>query len=275
MQARSRRSCKLLPLHDQVITSVANAKVKHARSLSLKKNRAVHRQFAVEGTRILEEAERAGLIPALVFYEPQAVAANARAGGLLKRLQASTSEVHAITPQVLGALAQTDAPQGLIAIYPFPDLPLPPSLEFALILDALRDPGNVGTVLRTAWAVGVDAVLLAPGTADPYNPKVVRAAMGAHFLLPIASLSWEEIARALKPIPRVYLADAHGAQIYTWADWATPLALILGREAEGASAEAQRLATARVSIPMPGRVESLNVAVAAGILLFEAIKPRS
>lgn len=274
MQVPSRRSCRSQPRHDELITSLANGKVKHARSLLLKRNRATHRQFAVEGTRVIEEAERAGMIPALVFYEPQAVAADARAASLLKRLQARTSEVGAITPQVLGALAQTDTPQGLIALYPFPNLPLPCSLKFALILDRLRDPGNLGTVLRTAWAAGVDAVFLAPGTADPYNPKVVRAAMGAHFHLPIASLTWEEIAKTIKPIPRVYLADPRGALNYTGADWTRPFALILGGEAQGASPEAQRLAALRLTIPMPGQAESLNVAVAAGILLFEAVKPR-
>jgi TrmH family RNA methyltransferase len=272
MPAHSKRSCKLLPRRDKLIASVSNDKVKHARSLSLRRNRAAFRQFAVEGTRLIEEAERAGMIPALVFFEPEAVFANPRAASLLKGLQAQSREIYAVTPKILGALAQTETPQGIVAIYPFPDLSFSTQPKFAVILDALRDPGNLGTVLRTAWAAGVDAVLLAPGTADPFNPKVLRAAMGAHFFLPLASAAWVEIASFLKPIPRVYLGDVHGAQVYTRADWTPPLAIIIGGEAEGASSEAQRLATARLSIPLPGHAESLNAAVAAGILLFEAIR---
>lgn len=171
-----------------MITSAANDKVKHARSLNLKKNRAAFRQFSVEGTRVIEEGERAGIIPALVFFDPAFVAGDARAGGLVKRLQARTREVHAVTRNLLHALAQTENPQGIVAVYSFSDLPLPPDPSFVLILDAIRDPGNEGTILRTAWAAGVDAVLLAPGTADPYNPKIVTCGNGCSFL-PSPSLS--------------------------------------------------------------------------------------
>jgi TrmH family RNA methyltransferase len=272
MRVHSRRSCRRQATSDNLITSLSNVKVKHARSLSLKKNRAAFRQFGAEGIRVIEEAERAGIIPALVFFEPATIAANIRAGNLLKRLQARTREVYAVTPDVLDLLSQTEKPQGIVAIYPFPDLPLPPAPKFVLVLDAVRDPGNVGAILRTAWATGIDAVLFAPGTADRFNPKIIRAAMGAHFFLPVAAQSWNEIARTLEPVSRVYLAHPRGKQTYTSADWTWPCALIIGSEASGSSAEAERLATSRVSIPMPGNAESLNAAVAAGILLFEAIR---
>lgn len=255
-----------------MITSVANEKIKFARSLNLKKNRATHHQFIIEGTRVIEEAERAGAMPALVFFDPDTVATDARAQTLLARLQAHTREVYAVSPNVLHALAQTETPQGLVAVYPFPDLPLPTTPKFILVLDALRDPGNLGTILRTAWAAGVDAVLLTPNTADPFNPKVVRAAMGAHFFLPMFTWTWDEISQVLTKIPRVYLADAHGAQNYADADWSHPCALIVGSEAAGASDNARRLATARIFIPMPGQAESLNAAVATGILLFQSVK---
>ncbi len=272
MPVRSKPWFKLQRPREKLITSLANDKVKHARSLSLKKNRAAYRQFVVEGTRVLEEAERAGAMPALVFFEPEAIAADRRAQTLVAHLQARTREVYAVSPVVLRALAQTETPQALVAVYPFPDLPISPTPIFQLVLDAVRDPGNLGTILRTAWAAGVDAVLLAPGTADPFNPKVVRAAMGAQFFLPLVSKAWNEIADSLASIPRVYLADARGEMSYTVADWSAPRALIVGGEAEGASEYARRLATARVFIPMPGQAESLNAAIAAGILLFEAIK---
>jgi TrmH family RNA methyltransferase len=261
-----------------LITSLSNERIKFARSLSLKKNRSAQRQFVVEGTRLIEEAERAGAIPALVFFQPTRAESDPRARDLLARLAARTREIYPVSEAVLHALAQTETSQSLVAVYPFPDLPLPDSPQFALVLDAVRDPGNVGTILRTAWAAAVDALLLAPGTADPFNPKVVRAAMGAHFAQPMAVQSWDAIGETLRrnvSSPRVYLADARGDHDYRAVDWSPPRALIVGGEAEGASADAQRLATARVSISMPGRAESLNVAVAAGILLFEATRASS
>lgn len=255
-----------------MITSPSNARVKHARSLAAKRQRSAHRQFLVEGVRVIEEAERAGLTPALVFYEPQAINADTRAATLLTRLRAHNSQVEAVTPAIFETLAMTDSPQGIVAVYPIPDLAIPPAPSLVLVLDALRDPGNLGTVLRTAWAAGVDLVLLAPGTADPFNPKVVRAGMGAHFFLPLVPQSWDGIRQTLGGVPRIYLADAGGELEYTQADWSTPRALIVGGEAQGASDSAGALATARLSIPMPGHAESLNAAIATGILLFEAVR---
>ncbi|MCI0474878.1 MAG: RNA methyltransferase, partial [Anaerolineales bacterium] len=139
-----------------------------------------------------------------------------------------------------------------------------------LILDAVRDPGNVGTILRSARAAGVDALFLAPGTADPFNDKVVRAAMGAHFAIPLRVASWQMLADATRHIARIFLADARGAIVYTRADWSRPVALIVGGEAEGASDDARKIATARVAIPMRGGAESLNAAMAATVLLFQA-----
>jgi TrmH family RNA methyltransferase len=173
------------------------------------------------------------------------------------------------------ALSDTETPQGIAAVFPLPKISPRPNPNLTLILDRVRDPGNVGTMLRTAWAANVDSVVLAPETADAFNPKVVRAAMGAHFHLPIAHASWNEITEQLKSVPRIYLSDTASEMSYTRADWSSPCALIVGGEAEGASDDARKLATATISIPMPGNAESLNAAVAAGILLFEAVRPRT
>ncbi|MEW5721014.1 MAG: RNA methyltransferase, partial [Chloroflexota bacterium] len=110
--------------------------------------------------------------------------------------------------------------------------------------------------------------------ADPYNDKVVRAAMGAHFAVPLRVASWGTIADALRDVTRVYLADARGEVEYTRADWSRPVALIVGGEAEGASDDARKIATARVAIPMRGGAESLNAAMAATVLLFEGRRMR-
>lgn len=259
-----------------VITSAANEKVKFARSLARKKERVVAQQFLVEGARLVSEAQRAGAQPALVFFERAAFQNDARLRSLIAAWEKERREVYEVNAQVLRALSDTETPQGIAAVFPLPTPPSPPPHPpLTLILDRVRDPGNVGTILRTAWAANVAFVLLAPETADAFNPKVVRAAMGAHFHLPIAHASWNEIAAQLKNIPRVYLSDAASEMSYMRADWSAPCALIVGGEAEGASDDARNIATATISIAMPGSAESLNAAVAAGILLFEAVRPRT
>jgi TrmH family RNA methyltransferase len=131
-------------------------------------------------------------------------------------------------------------------------------------------------MLRTAAAAGVDAALLPPGGVDPYSPKVLRAAMGAHFRLPLASLSWEEMAAYVQQAGlRLYLADAGAGEPYISCDLRSPLALIVGGEAEGAGQAARRLAGERLHIPMASGVESLNAAAAAAVLLFEIRRQRA
>jgi len=151
----------------------------------------------------------------------------------------------------------------------------PPKEGILLIVDRLRDPGNLGTILRSAWAAGVGQVVTTKGTVDIYSPKVVRGAMGAHFHLSLApDKRWEEIEPLLEE-RQVLLADARGQVTYHEVDWSRPSALIVGGEAEGASEEAKRLAQKRVYIPMPGGAESLNAAVAASIILFEAARQQT
>jgi len=143
-----------------------------------------------------------------------------------------------------------------------------------LILDKIRDPGNLGTLLRSAQAAGVDLVLIPPETSDPFAPKVVRSGMGAHFRLPILHADWNEIRARLGKTP-VYLAETENA-IPCWeTDFKSALALVVGGEAEGASPEARELASQNVVIPMPGGMESLNAAVAGSVLMFEVVRQRS
>jgi TrmH family RNA methyltransferase len=140
-----------------------------------------------------------------------------------------------------------------------------------LVLDGLRDPGNLGTILRSALAASVGLVLLAPETVDLYNPKVVRGAMGAHFRLPVLSQDWPEIASRLDG-RSVWLADAEGEIAYDAIDWTVPSALIIGGEPAGAGREAAALATRKTYIPMAHGIESLNAAMAATAILFEAAR---
>jgi TrmH family RNA methyltransferase len=253
-----------------MITSLTNDKVKLVRSLAERKHRIKAQRFAIEGARLIDDALAANLTPDWIFCAERLPS---RAQETLGRLKKRGVEIITVSDAVLKACSDTETPQGLIAVLPFPRLAIPSNPKMILIADSLRDPGNLGTLLRSAAASDVDAVLLPPETVDAYNPKVVRGAMGAHFRLPIGEAAWVEIAERVRGMV-VYLAAADGELSYTAVDWTQPSAMIVGGEASGASKDALRLATKRISIPLSREVESLNAAVAASIILFEAKRQR-
>ena len=253
-----------------MITSAQNERVKYVRSLARRRVRQREGRFVVEGTRLLDELKRAGLRPALAFYT--GTWAESSAGQrLLPLISAADEGAWPVSETVMAACSDTQTPQGVLAVLPFMNLEPRPGL--LLILDGIRDPGNLGTILRSAEAAGVGQVLLAPGTVDLYNPKVVRGAMGAHLRLPVLSQDWPEINRRAGD-RAVWLADAAAGTAYDAVDWTQPLALIVGGEASGAGQQASDLATGRVSIPMAGGADSLNAAMAATVILFEMARQR-
>jgi TrmH family RNA methyltransferase len=254
-----------------MITSLTNDKVKFVRSLAERKHRVKTERFAIEGARLIDDALAANLTPEWIFCAEQLPP---RSQETVSRLKKRSVEIITVSAAVLKACSETETPQGLIAVLPFPRLAVPHESKMILIADSLRDPGNLGTLLRSAAAVEVDLVLLSPETVDAFNPKVVRGAMGAHFRLPIMEATWDEIADRVKGL-NVYLAAADGTLTYTEADWTQPSALIVGGEASGASRDATQLAKRRISIPLSREVESLNAAVAASVILFEAKRQRA
>jgi TrmH family RNA methyltransferase len=190
---------------------------------------------------------------------------------VLARLQAPAAEE--ATPEVVQAACDTVTPQGVVAAFAIPAAPrLLPERGLVVILDGVRDPGNAGAILRSALAAGCAAVLATPDTCDLFGPKVVRAAMGAHARLALgADLAWPAI-RELVAARRIYVAEAATGLAYDEVDWRQPAALVIGNETEGPRPEALQGAAGRVSIPMPGRAESLNAAAAASILIFEWVR---
>ena len=256
-----------------MITSVQNPKIKFVRDLQNQPEaRHAAQAFVVEGVRLVEEALATDWKAQLVLYTADL---GERGQKLVEGFAGRGAPVEQVSPQVFQSASDTKTPQGILAVLPIQSLPLPDRLDFLLIADSVRDPGNLGAMLRSAGAAGVQAVYVPPLTADPYAPKVVRAAMGAHFRLPISNLDWPEIRRSIREANlRVFLAAAGEGIPYTQADFRSPLALVVGGEAEGASPAASELADARVQIPMPGGAESLNAAIAAGILLFEVVRQR-
>jgi TrmH family RNA methyltransferase len=255
-----------------MITSTANPKVKWVRALQAKrKAREEERLFVVEGIRLAREAVAAG-VPARLVLHTESL--DARGRGLANSLARLGAEVETVTDAAMAACSDTEAPQGLLAIVSMPDLPLPTSLDLALVADGLADPGNLGTILRTALAAGVQAVFLTGNSVDPFNPKVVRSAMGAHFHLPLRILALEELAPALAGLKAWVAEAAEGGSRYTSIDWRKPSAVIIGSEAAGPGQPIRSLAEGAIHIPVAAAAESLNAAVAAAIILFEIARQR-
>ncbi len=258
-----------------MISSLHNPRIQAVRKLqSQAKARREQGEFAIEGVRLAEEALRRGWPARLVLYTAQL---DRRGMDVVAGFAGKGVPVEEVSRTVMAAISDTETPQGLLAVLELDSIPLPPHHDFLLILDGVRDPGNLGTILRSAAAAGAQAVLLAPWCVDVWSPKVVRSAMGTHFTLPIHSLAWTEIENIvhLPAAPlHVYLADASGEVSYAEADFVSPLAIIVGGEASGAGIQAAAIADARVYIPMPGGSESLNAAVAASLLVFEVVRQR-
>ena len=257
---------------EEVITSSANPIVKYVRSLQRRKIRHQERAFVIEGLRALDDAVRAGVVPRLLVVrediDPAGIAA-ARHAGSIRRVSAS----------VFGLLSEVPHPQGMLAVVPMPEEPPLPTLAdvprpLLLIVDRVRDPGNLGTLLRSAAAAGVSHVALAPETVDVYHPRAVRAAAGCHFRIPFSHERWDRLAGYLREFELVGLADARADRVYDSVQWTSSSAIIIGGEAFGPSAEAEHLASVRVSIPLERGVESLNAAVAGSLLMFEAARQR-
>lgn len=255
-----------------MITSPQNPKLKLVRALQGRpKERREEGAFLAEGVRLVEEALQANWPVRFVLY---ASGLSKRGEALVARMQASGLDVDEVSGDLLQAVSETETAQGILAVLEFRPLQLPTFPNFILIPDQIRDPGNLGTLLRTAAAAGVQAVFLPPETADAFAPKVVRAGMGAHFRLPVRSMDWDDIEQVCRQEDmQLYLADMSGQSCWE-TDLRAPLALIIGGEAEGASEQAQRLANAHVCIPMPGPAESLNAGIAGAVLMFEVVRQR-
>ena len=252
------------------ITSSSNPQIKLAAKLRRRRHRQAHGFCLLEGMRLVQDALTMGAAFHTCFIT--AAAADAHPD-LVPQIQ-RVCPLHLVAADILDKISETVSPQSIVAVAPMPELPLPSAAAFSLILDGVQDPGNAGTLLRTAAAAGVDQVLFAPGCVDPFNGKVMRAAMGAHFRVPIRILAhWEAVRAALPAGQLLYVASAEGGILYDEVDWGQPSALVLGSEARGASSPMREKAAA-IAIPMAAATESLNVAAAGAVILYEAARQR-
>jgi TrmH family RNA methyltransferase len=259
-----------------MIRSTKNPKIQQVRGLLARRaEREEQKAFVAEGVRLVEEALQAGWPARQLFFSD---GVSERGRRVAEAYAALGTEVEEVSDAVMQTLAGTETPQGLLAVLAEYELPMHPAPDFLLLVDGVRDPGNLGTLLRSAAAAGVQAVLLPPGTVDAFAPKVVRSAMGAHFRMPIRTVDWTWLdawrKQAVKPW-RIFLAEAENGTPCWQANLRQPLMLVVGGEAEGAGAETLQRVDEKLSIPMPGKFESLNAGVAASILMFEVVRQRS
>lgn len=256
-----------------MITSVKNPKIQWVKRLQNKsKERQANKVFVVEGVRLVEEAHASNWRITNTFISEML---SVRGQQLVDVFHSSETNVEIVSENVMRAISDTKSPQGIVAIIEMNKLPLPRQLDFVLILDHLSDPGNLGTILRTCAAANVEAVWLTEGCVDAYSPKVIRSGMGAHFRVPIEVMNWDEISAHVDASKlHVYLSSADIGEPYYQVDFQRPLALIIGSESQGVSEIAAQRADSKVMVPMPGGGESLNAAVAAGIMLFEIARQK-
>jgi RNA methyltransferase, TrmH family len=263
------------------ITSPLNSLVKQAADIAMRRARADGAFFMAEGTHLVGAAADAAYTMREVFFTPE-YGRTAEGEALLSRLGAAEPcpDVFIEVPRnVFSKIAGTETPQGILAIvasktYTLGKLSLG-SAPLVTVCDGISDPGNLGTIIRVSDAAGADAVILLPGTCDPYSPKAVRATAGSIFNIPVVSARGEELANYLnKKSIRLYAADARADEPIYEADLRSSCALVFGNESQGLSRFIREKAFGNIKIPIYGKAESLNAAVSAAVCLYEAVRQR-
>lgn len=261
----------------EIIKSKDNKLIKHIKKLGLKKYRQENNQFIIEGIRFVEEAASAGAsIKHCLFSDSLK---SERAEQLLAKIRNSSTNMHMVEENIIQDICDTKTPQGIVAVIEKRDYSLDDFLsssDFIIIVDRIQDPGNLGTIIRTADAANADSIVLSDGTVDPYSPKVLRSTMGSIFHLPLIICT--DILDSLNILKSrgfsICAASLDGNTMYYKENYIGKTAIVIGNEGSGIDSNIKRYADKLVKIPMPGRAESLNAAVAAGILMFEVVRQR-
>ena len=254
-----------------MITSKSNTKVKNVVDLQKHaKARAEQKAYVVEGLKMFEELPREDIIE--VFVNSQFANSN------VKLMQELCAEI--VAEQIFEYMSDTKTPQGILCVvrqkeYQIADL-LKAEQPFLLVLENLQDPGNVGTIFRTAEGAGVDGIILSQNCVDVYNPKVVRGAMGSLSRVPFAHTgNWMEVVEQLKAAGvTTYAAHLGGTKMYDEGDYKKACAFLIGNEGSGLSGFLSNAADELIKIPLAGEVESLNAAIAAAVLMYEGARQR-
>ncbi len=258
-----------------MISSTSNAQMKHLVQMQKKaKLRKEEQAFVIEGTKMFEEALQGNLVKKAYFSESY-WKEKVEGSSYLEKIQ-----YEIVTDAVLKEVSDTMTPQGVIAIVKMPQYDLKELIEKEqvnlVLLENLRDPGNLGTIVRTAEGAGMDAIILSKESVDIYNPKVIRSTMGAIYRMPIIYV--ESFLDCLINLQKsgivIYAAYLKGKNDYDKEHYAKKTGLLIGNEANGLTKEVANLSDCLVKIPMEGKVESLNAAIAAAILMYEIYRQK-
>ena len=265
------------------ITSLQNTRVKQAVKLRDKRERDRSQTFLIEGYRELSRAVRGGTRLQVVFYSPSHFLGS-NENHLIEQIRAQKVETLEVMPTVFEKLSYRDRPDGLLAVGVQTSIALKefektmskdPS-PFFLIAESIEKPGNLGSILRSSDAVGVDALLVCDRCTDIYNPNVVRASVGTLFTVPVIEIASEEAISWLKRHHvRIVATSPDAPSTFTETDLTGPLAIAVGTEQLGLSEKWRKAADIEVSIPMKGIADSLNVAAATTLMLYEVLRQRS
>ena len=259
-----------------MITSIKNTKIKIVRELlNAKKHREQVHMIVVEGVRLAEETLSANAAINFCLYSDRI---SERGKKIVLQIQALDYATEEVSVDLMDRISDTKTSQGILLTAPYPEVPLQAKVDPVIVVDSIRDPGNMGTILRTAAAMDVGAVILTPGTTDPFSPKAMRSAMGAQFHLPIRFMGAQDIQKFCKSINgielSILLTDSSSSNTCWEMDLSKPICIVIGSEAEGISADIRKIGDISISIPMGSLVESFNAAVAASILMYEIKRQR-
>jgi TrmH family RNA methyltransferase len=257
------------------ITGFSNPLVKRVRSLRDKKYRRLERRFLAEGLRILTEAREAGVLPEMLFLAPEG-AGHPLAQELIAATEAAGGEVIATSADILSKLSGKENAQTLIGVYPEHPTPLDridrASAPIWIVAQALRDPGNLGTILRTGDAVGAGGLILVDDCVDPFSVESVRASMGALFTQKIVATRWDLFIPWLRAGPGQLVGTSLRTETdYQDARYTAPTFILVGNEAQGLPADYEAACDLLVKMPMRGKADSLNAAVATAVMAYEVL----
>lgn len=257
----------------RAIHSFANDTVKRIRGLRDKKERKAEGKFLAEGLRILAEARDSGVLPIVIAYSP-ANRVHPLAAEIIAAAEDQGADVIETTPDILAKMSGKDNPQAILGVYKQPPTDLAAidrtSAPLWLVAQALRDPGNIGTMLRTGDAVGAGGLILIDDHADPFSVEAVRASMGAIFTQRVASARWADFLPWLRGGEGQLVGTSLNTDTdYLDAAYQKPCFLLIGNESQGLPADYETACDLLVKIPMAGRADSLNAAVAAAVMAYQ------
>lgn len=257
----------------EIIRSKENAFIKQVRKLKEKKHRMESNQFLVEGFRFVEEAVMSNYeVPYLFVDEKHLNKWNE--SGMTDKISKST-EVYLLGEQVFKIISGTETPQGIIGVVKNRKNELKTGNGFYVLVDRIQDPGNMGTIIRTAHAAGALGLIYTKGTVDAFNEKTLRSSMGSVFHIPIIEDEELSITRELKKNGySIIVSSLDTSNNFYEADLKKNLVICIGNEGNGIGEEVFQMADTKIKIPMPGGAESLNAAVAASIMIFEIVRQR-